>query len=343
MRIIIDEREHDLYNKCYSIIFNEGNCLGIEIIKRVLPLGDILIQTTEEKDVMLIERKSFSDMLASIRDGRYDEQSHRLIHSSGFPFHTIVYVLEGVFSQTSSKEKKLLYSTMASLNYFKGFSVMRTNSVRETAEWVVWTADKIGRDFVKGKIPSYLIKNTISGEYVFCGKTKRPPVVNGTLGGSSPSPFPTPEPVPSMPPLPPTTEDKIENTSASQPIINTLAAAEGGGGDDDDEEENVAVIPAYSSLVKKVKKDNITPQNIGEILLCQIPSVHSVTAVAIMKRLSSFQNLIHELENHPDCLNDIYTETNGKKRKISKAVIQNIREYLIMVQPAAEGRREATK
>lgn len=319
MRIIIDEREHDLYNKCYSIIFNEGNCLGIEIIKRVLPLGDILIQTTEEKDVMLIERKSFSDMLASIRDGRYDEQSHRLIHSSGFPFHTIVYVLEGVFSQTSSKEKKLLYSTMASLNYFKGFSVMRTNSVRETAEWVVWTADKIGRDFVKGKIPSYLIKNTISGEYVFCGKTKRPPVVDASLPPVEDTPpAPVEETAPPPPPPPPTTPNP---TYIITPTPNPFTVT--------DDEENDAVIPAYSSLVKKVKKDNITPQNIGEILLCQIPSVHSVTAVAIMKRFSSFQKLIHELENHPDCLNDVYTETNGKKRKISKAVIQNIREYLI--------------
>ena len=157
MQLIIDERVHDLYEKCYSIINTEGNTTSIQLFKQVLPIGDILIRTDEDKDVMLVERKSFADLMASIKDGRYEEQSYRLTYSSGFPSHNIVYLLEGMFSQLKSlTEKKIVYSAITSLNYFKGFSVMRTATVRESAELLVWMTNKIDRDFVKGKIPAYL-------------------------------------------------------------------------------------------------------------------------------------------------------------------------------------------
>ena len=35
----------------------------------------------------------------------------------------------------------------------------------------------------------------------------------------------------------------------------------------------------YCSVVKKVKKDNITTENIGEIMLCQIPGISSASAL----------------------------------------------------------------
>ena len=43
----------------------------------------------------------------------------------------------------------------------------------------------------------------------------------------------------------------------------------------------------YIGVVKKVKKDNITPDNIGEIMLCQIPGISSVTALAIMGKFKT--------------------------------------------------------
>lgn len=157
MKVIIDERETELYEKCYSIANLERNNTYAFLEKRVLDIGDILVQTDGDKDVMIIERKTFADLLASIKDGRYEEQSYRLIHSSGFPRHNIVYIIEGIFSQVHSlAEKRILYSAITSLNYFKGFSVFRTSSVRETSELVVWMADKIDRNFMKGIIPSYL-------------------------------------------------------------------------------------------------------------------------------------------------------------------------------------------
>jgi ERCC4-type nuclease len=272
MKIIIDERETALYEKCYSIV--QGNSTSIQLSKQVLNLGDILFKTDEDKDVLLIERKSLSDLLSSIKDGRYEEQSYRLLHSSGYPSHSIIYMIEGMFSQLRTLiEKKTVLSAITSLNFFKGFSVLRTCSIQETAENIVWMAEKIDRDFSKGKTPYYLhrpIENIV--------------VNNNEKDGE--------------------TGNILEQGSQNTPNN-------------------------YCTVVKKVKKDNVTPENIGEIILCQIPGISSVTAIAIMKHFNSFLHLITELQNNPGCLENITIENNGKMRKINKTSIQNIQSFLM--------------
>ena len=99
--------------------------------------------------------------------------------------------------------------------------------------------------------------------------------------------------------------------------------------DQERENEKIKDPPEYCSVVKKEKNKNITPENIGTILLCQIPLVHSVSAIAIMEKFSSIHHLITSLIDNPNCLNEIYTETNGKKRKLSKTMIQNIKKFLL--------------
>ena len=274
MKVIIDERETSLYEKCYSIVNTEGHCTNIQLSKKVIPLGDIILNTDEDKPVCIIERKSLTDLLASIKDGRYEEQSHRLLNASGLVPHNIIYIIEGQISQLRSlMEKKIIYSSIASLNFFKGFSVFRTNSVQETAELIVWISDKIDRNFTKGIIPAYLriIANM-------------QPLANSTI--ESP-------------------DVQLSTETSSTPI------------------------PSYVNFVKKVKKDNITPDNIGEILLSQIPGISSVTAQAIMKIYPSFPRLIQELGKNPECLNNTSYESNGKTRKISKACIESVKQYLI--------------
>jgi ERCC4-type nuclease len=85
MKLIIDEREHALYERLDEKLSYMKTPSFVILEKQVLPLGDIIIQTDEGKNVLLIERKTYSDLLASIKDGRYEEQSYRLIHSSGYP------------------------------------------------------------------------------------------------------------------------------------------------------------------------------------------------------------------------------------------------------------------
>ena len=94
--------------------------------------------------------------------------------------------------------------------------------------------------------------------------------------------------------------------------------------------DNAVDEPNYCSVVKKVKKDNITPENISEIMLCQIPGISSVTSLAIINKFKTITNLIICIQNDSNCLNDI-TTTNikGQQRKISKTCISNIYKFLL--------------
>ena len=277
MKIIVDERERALYDRLDARLSSLKTPSFAILEKRVLPLGDILIETDEGKKVMLIERKTYTDLLASIKDGRYEEQSYRLIHSSGYPLHSVVYLLEGLFSQLRTPlEKKIVYSSMTSLHFFKGFSLYKTSTVDETAEWLIFTADKIEREFGKGRIPYYLTQTFA-----------------GTLRLRD--------------------QEDTNDTHKEEPSGSN-----------------------YCSVVKKVKKENVTPENIGEIVLCQIPGISSVTAMAIMSHFTSFNHFIQELQSNPHCIDTFTATSNGKVRKISKSSLENIRQYLLYNKPVTE-------
>lgn len=253
MQIIVDIREHGLIDKLREIA-SSNPTVPITIETSALLLGDVLVKINETNEIVLYERKSFTDLLASIRDGRYEEQSHRLTHTSGMHPHNIIYVIEGVFSALRNPaDKKIILSAMTSLSYFKGFSVFKTATVLETAELIWGMATKIRNEFEKGQtIPSY------------------------------------------------STVEKSD-----QPV-------------------------SYSNFVKKSKRDNITPENIGEILLSQIPGISSHIAAEVLKHFDgSFIKLVMEIRTNPEKLDAIYLDAGlGKRRKLSSAVIQNIKLYL---------------
>lgn len=276
MRIIIDDREHDLYNKCENLRITSSKFAYNILERETLQLGDIMVTTDENKPVLLIERKTIPDLLASIKDKRYEEQSHRLIHSSGYPPHSIFYVIEGGFSQCRTDlEKRIVYSAIVSMQMFKGFSVYRTFSLAETAEWIMSLGDKIERNFGKGVIPYYLTQHYLRG-------------LNMKKEES---------------------EEQIQNSITT----DTQQVSE----------------KDYCAVVKKTKKDNITENNISEIMLCQIPGISSVTAIAIMKHFSSITDLIYKVNENPECLQQIYIESNGKIRKLNKNIIESIHKFLI--------------
>ena len=94
--------------------------------------------------------------------------------------------------------------------------------------------------------------------------------------------------------------------------------------------ENTELV--YSSAMKRVKKENINPDNIGEIMLSQIPSVSNASAIAIMKKYLTIQNLIQKLATDDKALNNIsISDKSGKLRKINKTCILNIYKYLLGV------------
>jgi len=88
----------------------------------------------------------------------------------------------------------------------------------------------------------------------------------------------------------------------------------------------------YTDVIKSVKKDNITPENIGEILLCQIPGFSASTARAVLTKFDgSFPKLMSAINDKEaeGLFKDIVLESgNGKVRKISKTCISNLFKFL---------------
>lgn len=91
------------------------------------------------------------------------------------------------------------------------------------------------------------------------------------------------------------------------------------------------ISPYVENIQLKTKKqDNITIENINEIMLCQIPKVSLQTAKAIFHKYKSIYELMCALKIDPKCLDDIKMETkSGTKRSIQKQAKTNIIHYLI--------------
>jgi ERCC4-type nuclease len=222
----------------------------IDIEIENLPVGDAIICDENGNEKLIVERKSLNDLASSIKDGRYVEQSHRLTNNQ-MHNHNIIYLIEGNLSTWTNRYKvkaNTLHSAIFSLNYYKGFSVIKTHDITETAEYLLRMCDKLNRE--KKKVSYYE-----SGE-----KTPK----------------------------------------------------------------------NYCEVVKKVKKDNITPENIGEIILSQIPGVSSHTSQIIMNKYGSLYNLLCDLDTNQKCLDGLsYTTDKGTTRRISKTSIRNISQFLL--------------
>ena len=87
----------------------------------------------------------------------------------------------------------------------------------------------------------------------------------------------------------------------------------------------------YSEVCKNsTKKSQITIENIGIIMLMQIPNVSSQCAQTIMKNYESLIDLIVDLQENPKCLDECtFLNSSQQKRKISKTAIENIKKYLM--------------
>jgi len=249
MKIKVDHRERTLIKLLKALNNDYKFELDIEVEK--MDIGDVSILTNEGEELLLIERKQLSDLASSLRDGRYNEQSYRL---NGYPLHNhnIIYLIEGKISFYSSKYSKVapgtLYVTTFCLQYFKGFSAVRTFDIAETAEYILRLADKLKRE--KSKIGFYHAK------------------------------------------------------FIEKPVT-------------------------YTEVIHKIKKNNITKDNIGEILLSQIPGVSKNAARVIMSRYDSLFALLTALNVDKTCLKDItFPIKNGKSRHLSNTCIRNISTYL---------------
>ena len=254
MKLKIDNREKKLI-KLLHALKEQFNLQNIELTIEVLDIGDFIICDDNDVEKLIIERKSLNDLASSIKDGRYVEQSLRLSHLS-LHNHNIIYLIEGNLSTWTNKYKvqaNTLHSAIFSLNYYKGFSVHKTNDMTETAEYLLRICDKLNRSLKKVPYYRYGEKNN-----------------------------------------------------------------------------NSKTADQYVSVIKKVKKDNITPENISEIILSQIPGISAKTSQVIVNQFGSLYQLLDALNKDPKCMDDIsFVTEKGTKRKISKTAIRNISQYLL--------------
>jgi crossover junction endonuclease MUS81 len=255
MKFKIDIREKTLITILKTLINQYNVNIELEIIN--LPLGDIIFyDEVQQKDILMIERKKISDLACSIKDGRYVEQSMRLTNEP-LHNHNIIYLIEGNMDEYNSKYTRVttsaLYSSMFSLQYYKGFSVIRSFDIQETAEILI-------RYYLK------LLKEKNKECYY-----------------------------------------NNENNQQSQQTIQD-----------------------YTKVIKKVKKDNIRPENIGGIILSQIPGISSTISEVVMDKYGSLYDLMMTLKDNPNCMNNLtYKTKNGQERRISHKAISSIKEYLL--------------
>ena len=95
-------------------------------------------------------------------------------------------------------------------------------------------------------------------------------------------------------------------------------------------EKNNDIIPeSYVNVCSRVKKNNITLDNIGAIMLSQIPGVSTNVAEKIMQEYKTIGNLIEHLKENQEILNTIKSGKDDKLRKISKTTVININKFLI--------------
>ena len=141
MKLVIDVREHLLIEQIGLITkINES----IQISYKQLPIGDIILYSDDDSELVIIERKTVADLAASICDGRYKEQSFRL-DKTDIPNHNIIYLIEGNIFATAFKtiSQNTLYSALSSIMLYKGFSVIRSANISETCSILLNMSEKI--------------------------------------------------------------------------------------------------------------------------------------------------------------------------------------------------------
>jgi len=125
---LLDTRESDLIKLLET---TEG------LTVKSLDVGDIWIGLDAEgkmaEDGLIIERKSITDLEASILDGRYREQRGRILSYCQENKTRPVYILEGT-TATGRLEKSAILKFMNRLVLHYSIAVIRTQSIQETAE-----------------------------------------------------------------------------------------------------------------------------------------------------------------------------------------------------------------
>ena len=131
--LVIDNRE--------SAIIAIAQSAGIKHSVELLEVGDIIITQVDvngiRQDFYIIERKTIPDLVASVKDGRYQEQKTRLKASiEQKKAIRFFYIIEGSLNLTSPADGAIAQGAMISMALRDSIPIVRVGDVAETVNWI---------------------------------------------------------------------------------------------------------------------------------------------------------------------------------------------------------------
>jgi crossover junction endonuclease MUS81 len=146
VRLILDNREVRS-KQDRDFIQKELYEQGVDAIVRPLPLGDTLwVAKMKDPDLLsrlgadgdeilldwIVERKRLDDLVASIKDRRFQEQKFRLRKTG---VKNVIYVIEE-FKMHNDHYEQHIQSAIASTIVVDGFSVQKTQTIQHTVKYL---------------------------------------------------------------------------------------------------------------------------------------------------------------------------------------------------------------
>lgn len=139
LELIYDSRELKLKE-----LLEENKNDTIQLSEKYLDLGDIIFKKDNE-EILVIERKTLSDLYSSIQDGRYKEQKIRLM--SNYSREKIVYIIEGTISSQNSNffknSKSITDGALLNMAFRDKISIIRTKDINDTCNMLYLLGKKI--------------------------------------------------------------------------------------------------------------------------------------------------------------------------------------------------------
>ena len=305
--ITIDNREH----KLIELIKNTSSFTIPYEIKK-LDIGDIIISSSKHPDKsLIIERKCMTDMISSIKDGRYKEQKIRL-QAEGSNSNTIIcYLLEGLVNDLRKpNDKTLLYGSIISSIFRDTIPIIRTTSLQETLDILIRLYERMNKninDF-------FTLKNNNIKQDIEINDTPERIIIN-------------------------TSNTNVNTSNSNSFILDTPIILNDNlnNKNNNNETNNNENNNLYLHSIKKCKKDNMTPKLWNQLILTNIPGVSTSIAIKINEVYPTLTSLLNAYTN---CETDndrikllstiLLTHTEKQKRHIGKVISKRIYEYLYL-------------
>ena len=311
--ITIDNREHKLIE---LIKTTSSFTIPYEIKK--LDVGDIIILSSKQPDKsLIIERKCMTDMISSIKDGRYKEQKIRLQAERSNSNTIICYLLEGLVNDLRKpNDKTLLYGSIISSIFRDTIPIIRTTSLQETLDILIRLYERMNKninDF-------FTLKNNNLQQDIEINDTPERIIINTSnsiVNTSNSNSFILDTPI--------ILNDNLNNKNNNNETNKTI------------NNENTENNNLYLHSIKKCKKDNMTPKLWNQLILTNIPGVSTSIAIKINEVYPTLTSLLNAYTN---CETDndrikllstiLLTHTEKQKRHIGKVISKRIYEYLYL-------------